>query len=94
MALSIATTSTSVVSDFFVHNSIVVLSNNDGGVVSRSNYTLYGDLSHRVMSIVKEHIPQQEIYSIDECFVRFDPRDDYLAISNEQLKVEMRFPCF
>lgn len=93
---------------------VVVLSNNDGCVVSRSNeakalgipmgvplfqiqdeikrynivicssnYALYSDLSQRVMSIVRENIPQQEIYSIDECFVRFDPRDDYLAIAQD-----------
>lgn len=93
---------------------VVVLSNNDGCVVSRSNeakalgipmgvplfqiqdevkrynievcssnYTLYGDLSHRVMSIVRETLPQQEVYSIDECFVRFDSRDDYKAMAKD-----------
>lgn len=79
---------------------IVVLSNNDGCAVSRSNevkalgikmgepwfkmeqaakehgiialssnYTLYGDLSARVMSILSTFSPKQEIYSIDECFL-------------------------
>ena len=79
---------------------VVVLSNNDGCVVSRSNeakalgiqmgqpwfqmrelakqhgivamssnYTLYGDMSRRVMSILGEMAPRQEIYSIDECFL-------------------------
>lgn len=93
---------------------VVVLSNNDGCVVSRSNeakilgipmgiplfqiaeevkrhgiivcssnYELYGDLSRRVMAIAKELAPNQEIYSIDECFFRFHPEDDYLTIGKE-----------
>jgi len=79
---------------------IVVLSNNDGCVIARSNeskalgikmgapffevkalckrhkvvvfssnYTLYGDLSHRVMSVIDESWPHVEIYSIDEAFL-------------------------
>lgn len=79
---------------------IVVLSNNDGCVIARSNeakelgikmgvpayqindvvkrfdvavfssnYTLYGDMSGRVMSILSELAPSVEIYSIDEAFV-------------------------
>jgi len=80
---------------------VVVLSNNDGCVVSRSyeakslgikmaepyfqvksrygdsvkaissNYTLYGDMSNRVMTLLKEFAPRQEVYSIDECFLDF-----------------------
>ena len=79
---------------------IVVLSNNDGCIVARSNeakalgipmgapyfknkalikkhrvqvfssnYSLYGDLSHRVMSVLQEAEPAVEIYSIDEAFI-------------------------
>ena len=82
---------------------IVVLSNNDGCVVARSNevkalgvkmgtpwfqlrdlaqqhgiiayssnYTLYGDMSQRVMTILADMAPAQEIFSIDECFLRLD----------------------
>src|ERR1039458_9116122 len=82
---------------------VVVLSNNDGCAVARSNevktlgikmgepwfkmekfakqhgiiayssnYTLYGDLSARVMSILSTFSPKQEIYSIDECFLDLD----------------------
>ena len=81
---------------------VVVLSNNDGCVVSRSkeakklpvamgvplyqvqhfvdagqlvarssNYTLYGDLSQRVMSTLASFGHPQEVYSIDECFLDF-----------------------
>lgn len=79
---------------------IIVLSNNDGCVIARSNeakalgikmgvpffevkglcnqkkvqvfssnYTLYGDLSHRVMTVIEENWPETEIYSIDEAFL-------------------------
>jgi DNA polymerase V len=82
---------------------IVVLSNNDGCIIARSNeakalgipmgepaykikelieeksiaifssnYTLYGDMSHRVMSIISGFVPEMEIYSIDEAFLHFD----------------------
>ncbi|MBW2643592.1 MAG: Y-family DNA polymerase [Deltaproteobacteria bacterium] len=36
--------------------------------VYSSNYTLYGDMSQRVMDILSESIPDVEIYSIDEAF--------------------------
>lgn len=79
---------------------IVVLSNNDGCVIARSNeakaigiamgepyfkikmlcrrhkiyifssnYVLYGDLSHRVMSVIEQSWPSMEQYSIDEAFL-------------------------
>ena len=79
---------------------VIVLSNNDGCVIARSqevkdlgikmgvpwfkvqnlarhhkvivfssNYTLYADMSNRVMKIISEFAPNQEIYSIDECFL-------------------------
>ncbi|WPP51781.1 Y-family DNA polymerase [Catalinimonas niigatensis] len=81
---------------------VIVLSNNDGAVVSRSNeakslgvpmgipyfqikllaemenihvyssnYTLYGDISGRVLSTVKDIVPDVEAYSIDEQFLDF-----------------------
>jgi len=82
---------------------VVVLSNNDGCVVARSNeskalgikmgvpffrirplvdrgeivalssnYTLYGDLSDRVMSILSCAVPHIEVYSIDEAYLMLD----------------------
>lgn len=79
---------------------VVVLSNNDGCAISRSNeakalgikmgepwfkcqelakkhgiaglssnYALYADMSDRVMTILSDFSPNQEIYSIDECFL-------------------------
>jgi len=81
---------------------ILVLSNNDGCVVARSeeakalgfemsvpefkireiiarhdvcvfssNYTLYGDMSRRMMEVLSQSAPMAEIYSIDECFLDF-----------------------
>ena len=80
---------------------VVVLSNNDGCVISRSNeakaigikmgepifkiphivkeyniqvlssnYTLYGDMSQRVMDTLKNFTDEIEIYSIDEAFIK------------------------
>ncbi len=82
---------------------VVVLSNNDGCIVARSNevkalgiamgtplfkardliakhdiavrssnYTLYGDMSHRVMRTLESFSPSVEIYSIDEAFLYLD----------------------
>lgn len=79
---------------------VVVLSNNDGCAVARSNeakalgipmgapwfkfadiarqhniialssnYALYADMSNRVMRILSQFCPDQEVYSIDECFL-------------------------
>ena len=102
------------------HQPIIVLSNNDGCVISRSdeakalgikmgepwfkcqdlvkkyniqglssNYALYADMSNRVMTILSDFSPNQEVYSIDECFVDFSniPDDELmdrlLLIKNE-----------
>ena len=46
-----------------------LIEKNDVRVFS-SNYTLYGDMSHRVMSILSQLAPDIEIYSVDEAFVR------------------------
>ena len=86
---------------------VIVLSNNDGCVVSRSNeakalgirageplfkiqklverhnvlvyssnYTLYGDLSGRVMDVLSAKAEEVEVYSIDEAFLRLSPAVD------------------
>ncbi|MFZ1536210.1 MAG: Y-family DNA polymerase [Chromatiaceae bacterium] len=41
------------------------------GVALSSNYTLYADMSRRLMAIIGQFSPEQEIYSIDESFLRF-----------------------
>lgn len=40
-----------------------------GIVVFSSNYALYGDMSRRMMQVLSEYAPNQEVYSIDECFL-------------------------
>ena len=40
--------------------------------VLSGNHRLYGDISSRVMATIAESIPEIEIYSVDECFIRFD----------------------
>jgi DNA polymerase V len=42
---------------------------NKNVTVFSSNYTLYGDLSDRVMSTLASIVPEIEIYSIDEAFL-------------------------
>lgn len=96
---------------------IVVLSNNDGCVIARSNeakaigikmgavyyqiqkeikeygiavfsshYTLYGDISPRVMTNIARFTPDVEVYSIDECFFGlkgFDQLNAYAKLIRE-----------
>ena len=40
--------------------------------VFSSNYTLYGDMSARVMETLEEFTPNLEIYSIDEAFLNLE----------------------
>ena len=94
----------------------VVLSNNDGCVIARSqeakalgikmgepffqmkeildkhkfciyssNYNLYGDMSDRVMSIIKSYANNVEVYSIDESFV------DFSNVPDEDLNETLHF---
>ena len=44
--------------------------------VFSSNYPLYGDMSSRVMSILKQFSPDVEVYSIDEAFMLLNSKDD------------------
>jgi len=84
---------------------VIVLSNNDGCVIARSqevkdlgipmgipvfkikhlveihdiqifssNFALYGDISNRIMNIIRSGNSEIEVYSIDEAFVTINPR--------------------
>src|SRR3954453_16314245 len=44
----------------------------EGVIVRSSNYTLYGDMSARVMRTIAGFTPDLEIYSIDEAFLGLD----------------------
>ncbi|MBF0153940.1 MAG: Y-family DNA polymerase [Magnetococcales bacterium] len=45
------------------------LAQRHGVTALSSNYALYADMSHRVMTILGDFSPRQEVYSIDECFL-------------------------
>lgn len=54
------------------------LAKRHGIIAYSSNYALYADMSNRVMEILRGFSPQQEVYSIDECFLDltgFERRD-------------------
>ena len=101
---------------------VVVLSNNDGCAISRSNeakelgikmgtpwfklkefakqenvsalssnYTLYLDMSHRVMALLSKFSPDQEVYSVDESFLdltSFKSKD--LIKYGQQIKTKIK----
>ncbi|MBE7423833.1 MAG: Y-family DNA polymerase [Zoogloeaceae bacterium] len=48
------------------------LARRHGIVAKSSNYSLYGDMSARMMAVLGRYSPEQEIYSIDECFLGMD----------------------
>ncbi|MEB8485914.1 MULTISPECIES: Y-family DNA polymerase [Acidithiobacillus] len=45
------------------------LAKREGIIALSSNYTLYADMSNRMMGILSSFSPIQEVYSIDECFL-------------------------
>ncbi len=49
----------------------------EGGVALSSNYSLYADMSRRLMATIGQFSPEQEIYSIDESFLRFTGFDHW-----------------
>lgn len=100
-----------------INQPVVVLSNNDGCAISRSNeakqlgirmgapwfecqpiarqhhiqalssnYPLYADMSNRVMSILRAFSAQQEVYSIDECFLDLTGQSGNLLQYGQQIR--------
>ena len=47
------------------------LAKQHGIIALSSNYPLYADMSNRIMSVLAQFSPHQEVYSIDECFLDF-----------------------
>lgn len=45
------------------------LARKHGIIALSSNYALYADMSNRVMRMLSDFSPDQEVYSIDECFL-------------------------
>jgi DNA polymerase V len=54
--------------------------------VFSSNYTLYDDMSKRVMSILDTYTDNLEVYSIDEAFLNFDGFDHF-DLQNYGMKI-------
>jgi DNA polymerase V len=48
------------------------LARKHGIIALSSNYALYADMSNRVMAVLGQFSPDQEVYSIDECFLGLD----------------------
>lgn len=48
------------------------LAKQHGIVALSSNYTLYGDMSRRVVDVLHQFSPDMEVYSIDESFLRVE----------------------
>ena len=48
------------------------LARQHGILAFSSNYTLYGDMSNRVVSILRDFSPDMEVYSIDESFLHIE----------------------
>jgi DNA polymerase V len=70
---------------------IEALVEKNGVKVFSSNYTLYGDMSSRVMAMLQTYSPEVEIYSIDEAFMRLDDfRTDTLDSYGRQIIAEVR----
>ena len=100
---------------------VIVLSNNDGCAVARSNeakalgikmgaplhklndiihkhgvrvfssnYTLYGDISRRVVEVYQDFSPTVEVYSIDECFMDLGGFKDREAHAQKMRKAVLR----
>lgn len=51
--------------------------------VFSSNYTLYGDLSRRVLAVLARFAESIENYSIDESFMEFSPGPDWQRLGHE-----------
>jgi len=58
----------------------------DGVIVRSSNYTLYGDMSSRVMQILSDFTPDLEIYSIDEAFLDLTGFENRLEAHARELR--------
>ncbi|MHA6311186.1 translesion error-prone DNA polymerase V subunit UmuC [Pantoea sp. S-LA4] len=58
--------------------------------VFSSNYALYADMSHRVMTILEEMAPSVEIYSIDEAFMDLTGVRNCMALETFAHQVRQR----
>jgi DNA polymerase V len=58
-----------------------------------SNYTLYGDMSTRVMQVLRNFTPDVEVYSIDESFLRLERMRQLwpcLSVMGQAIRTDVR----
>ncbi|OYV47446.1 MAG: DNA polymerase V subunit UmuC [Halothiobacillus sp. 20-53-49] len=55
-----------------------------------SNYTLYSDMSQRMMTILGQFSPRQEVYSIDECFLDLSGMDIDRTATAQKIRHQVR----
>lgn len=60
------------------------LANKHGIVALSSNYALYADMSNRMMGVLAQFSPDQEVYSIDECFLSMQGFEHYDLVEHGQ----------
>lgn len=102
---------------------VIVLSNNDGCVIARSNeakklgvamgvplftirdlitrhrvlvysanFSLYGNISDRIMQLLSSWAPEMEIYSIDEAFLRLSADEEYAGSLRKTIRQWIGIP--
>lgn len=66
------------------------LAREHGIIALSSNYTLYADMSNRMMSVLRQYSPHQEVYSIDECFLGLDGMRQDLTAYGQTMRQQVR----
>lgn len=56
-------------------------------VVLSSNFPVYGNLSARIMHIIRSYAPQVEVYSVDEAFINLQGISDREAFCKQLVKI-------
>ncbi|MGV1016840.1 MAG: Y-family DNA polymerase [Fluviibacter phosphoraccumulans] len=66
------------------------LAKQHGIIAKSSNYTLYGDMSQRMHSVIAQFSPEQEIYSIDETFLDLTGFNRDLVAYGQEIRQRVR----
>ena len=66
------------------------LAKKHGIIALSSNYALYADMSNRMMTILGEFSSNQEIYSIDECFLSLSGLNKDLTVYGQEIRQRVK----
>ncbi|MEO7622207.1 MAG: Y-family DNA polymerase [Gallionella sp.] len=66
------------------------LAKQHGIIALSSNYALYADMSNRVMSVLSDFSPRQEVYSIDECFLDLEGMPGDLIQTGQKIRKRIK----